>query len=119
MKAVSVQQPWATLIVSGAKRIETRSWQTRHRGPLAVHASSRFPPAARLLCGRSPWCQLLAQAGFDGWAALPVGRVLGLVDLVDCLPVAALDAAQAADLEVTPGDHRRGNWAWLLAYPAP
>ena len=33
MKAVTVRQPWATLIALGMKRFETRSWQTKYRGP--------------------------------------------------------------------------------------
>ncbi len=39
MKAISLLQPWATLVAIGAKRIETRSWATNYRGPLAIHAS--------------------------------------------------------------------------------
>lgn len=38
MKALTIYQPWATLIAIGAKHIETRSWSTKYRGPLAVHA---------------------------------------------------------------------------------
>ena len=39
MKALSVRQPWASLIAQGRKTIEIRSWLTRHRGPLAIVAS--------------------------------------------------------------------------------
>lgn len=38
MKAVTLTQPWATLVAIGAKQIETRSWPTNYRGPLAIHA---------------------------------------------------------------------------------
>jgi hypothetical protein len=38
MKALTLYQPWATLVAIGAKRIETRSWSTNYRGPLAIHA---------------------------------------------------------------------------------
>ena len=48
MQAISVCQPWASLIVCGAKRIETRSWSTPHRGPLAIHVSKTFTPTAKL-----------------------------------------------------------------------
>lgn len=41
MKAITLWQPWATLIRAGAKTIETRSWATSHRGPLAIHAARR------------------------------------------------------------------------------
>lgn len=38
MKALSIRQPWAYLIVAGIKPIENRTWLTHHRGPLAIHA---------------------------------------------------------------------------------
>jgi hypothetical protein len=48
MKALSLHQPWASLIGLGVKTIETRSWSTKYRGPLAVHASLRRPPYTHL-----------------------------------------------------------------------
>lgn len=42
MKALSIKQPWASLIVSGAKVVENRSRKWKHRGPLAIHASKNF-----------------------------------------------------------------------------
>ena len=39
MKALSIRQPWAWLIVHGGKDIENRSWHTKHRGRFLVHAS--------------------------------------------------------------------------------
>ena len=41
MKAITVWQPWASLLVSGRKRYETRSWATTYRGPIAIHAAKR------------------------------------------------------------------------------
>lgn len=39
MKALSIRQPWAWLIVNGYKDIENRSWATRFRGPVLIHAA--------------------------------------------------------------------------------
>lgn len=39
MKALTVKQPWAWLIVNGYKPIEYRTWRTNYRGPLAIIAS--------------------------------------------------------------------------------
>jgi len=39
MKAISIKQPWATLIAQRAKTIEIRSWQTKYRGPLLIVSS--------------------------------------------------------------------------------
>ncbi len=41
MKALTLWQPWATLIAVRLKSIETRSWDTRYRGPLAIHSAAR------------------------------------------------------------------------------
>lgn len=38
MKCLSVRQPWAWLLVNGHKDIENRSWKTKFRGPLVIHA---------------------------------------------------------------------------------
>jgi hypothetical protein len=44
MKAISLYEPWATLIALGEKRYETRSWSTTYRGPLLICASKRRLP---------------------------------------------------------------------------
>lgn len=42
MKALSILQPWAWLIVRGLKDIENRNWPTHYRGPFLVHAGKGF-----------------------------------------------------------------------------
>lgn len=39
MRALSIAQPWAECIVSKGKNIENRSWNTKFRGFLLIHAS--------------------------------------------------------------------------------
>ena len=39
MKAITIRQPWASLIVHGIKDIENRSWQTNFRGRVLIHSS--------------------------------------------------------------------------------
>ena len=46
MKALSLKQPWAELVVSGKKTIETRNWNTSFRGEFLVHASGNPNPSA-------------------------------------------------------------------------
>ena len=41
-KALSLKQPWANMIASGEKTIETRRWPTDYRGPLLI-VSSKSP----------------------------------------------------------------------------
>jgi len=47
VRALSVKQPWANMIASGKKTIETRTWATSYRGPLLIVSSKRpnIPPA--------------------------------------------------------------------------
>lgn len=42
MKVLTLHQPWASLVALGVKTIETRSWSTSYRGPLAIHAGASF-----------------------------------------------------------------------------
>ena len=72
MKALSVKQPWASLIASGRKTIETRVWRTDYRGELLICASKR--------------------PDIDG---LPVGVALAVCRLVDCRPMTDADAEAA------------------------
>ena len=41
MKVISIKEPFATLIMNGDKKIETRSWKTNYRGELFIHASGK------------------------------------------------------------------------------
>lgn len=43
MKVLTLHQPWASLVALGVKTIETRSWSTAYRGPLAIHAAATMP----------------------------------------------------------------------------
>jgi hypothetical protein len=42
MKAISVQQPYAWLIMRGIKTVENRTWKTKIRGPVLIHASKKI-----------------------------------------------------------------------------
>lgn len=54
MRALTLWQPWAQLVALGVKVIETRSWGTKYRGPLLIHAAARKPtvPGAHGWIGR-------------------------------------------------------------------
>ena len=117
MRCISLLQPWATCVVLGLKRYETRTWATRHRGTLAVHASRRFPESLRAVCRQEPLRRLLREAGVAGWSELLTGVILGTVEVVDCRRVEALDPLGAGELAL--GDFRPGRWAWVLADPRP
>lgn len=85
MKALSLWQPWATLIAVGAKTFETRSWSTDYRGPLLIHASKNTDGlyAARTY----PFRDALLKAGYERPDDLPLGICIALCDLVTVVPV--------------------------------
>lgn len=63
MRALTLHQPWASFVACGAKQIETRSWPTKHRGPIAIHAGKRRPTFAELRA--SGFVSHLVSAGID------------------------------------------------------
>lgn len=46
MKALSINQPWAWLIVNGYKCVENRDWDTRYRGEFLIHAGKKIDESA-------------------------------------------------------------------------
>ena len=73
MKVLTIKQPWATLIMQGYKRFEFRSWQTKYRGDLLIHAGKGVDkPAMKRLSKYLP-------------KELPYGKILGKVKIVDCI----------------------------------
>jgi hypothetical protein len=81
MKGLSLWQPWAQLVAIGAKNIETRSWGTDHRGPLAIHATRAFPAPAKNLCMGTPFMDALMCAGYSGTYELPRGAIVAVANL--------------------------------------
>jgi hypothetical protein len=111
VKALSVQQPWATFIARRVKKIETRSKPVKYRGPLAIHASARIAPGMDTTAGMfaggrftvhrdgrgEPW--YLLDQDWEGREygtaqypiALPLGAVVATCTLVDCLPILGVE----------------------------
>lgn len=112
MKALSILQPWATLIACGAKRIETRSWPTSHRGELAIHASLALDPDQLRLCETEPFLEALFAAGYEHPRDLPRGAVVATARVQDCRRV---EDVMPSSTEQAFGDFTAGRWAWVLA----
>lgn len=121
MKALSLIQPWATLIAVGAKAIETRSWPTEYRGPIAIHASKWLGADGRIVnpdvrdcleyCYLEPFCSVLTRAGIGRVRDLPSGAVVATARLVD---VVRTDGLDVDPLEREFGNFAPGRWAWRL-----
>lgn len=86
MKAITIHQPWASLIVSGDKLYETRTWPTKHRGPIAIHAGKTIDHDVFqfMLCKQATMAQLIA-CGItpENIDELPRGVVIATADLVN------------------------------------
>lgn len=79
-------QPWATLVVLGEKRIETRDWATSYRGRIAVHAAKGYPKEAKAFRNHPVVEDALRRHGLLV-EPLPLGAVVGTVEVVDCVRV--------------------------------
>ncbi|TAL65647.1 MAG: ASCH domain-containing protein [Burkholderiaceae bacterium] len=89
MLTLSVRQPWAWMIIHGGKNIENRTWSTKVRGPVLIHASGSckryeyedavfFARCARMGEEEPLW------GNFPGFKDLQLGGIVGQVDLIDC-----------------------------------
>jgi hypothetical protein len=118
MKCLSLMQPYATLVVSGAKRYETRDWKSDHQGLLAIHASAKFPDEARALCRQEPFRSALLRAGYRYPADLPMGAIIGVVLLRGFRRITDMLSQlreQPDELAFCKLDKVR--WAWEMAEP--
>lgn len=113
MKTLSLTQPWATLVAIGAKHFETRSWSTSYRGPIAIHASKRFPRDAIAICFEQPFGKVLHASGIVTPSELPLGAVIAIAELVDIQPTARI-LGILSDQEDAFGDYSPGRYAWHL-----
>lgn len=99
--AITIRQPWASLIIEGHKPIENRSRPTRHRGCLAIHAGRTLDEEAQARFGH-----LLSEPDHP-----PRGYIIGFVRLVGCLPY--------RDVPASLRTWARGPWCWVLSDPMP
>jgi len=83
VKALSIRQPWAWLIVNGHKDIENRSWLTHYRGPLLIHASKGITGAEYDFALEHAY--EVAGVTLPLFDELERGGIVGRVDLVDCV----------------------------------
>ncbi len=119
MKGITVQQPWATLLVGGATQYLVRDWRTFHRGPLVIAAGNRFPRAGVELCCDPDMRAILRRYGYDYAMELPTRAAVGTVTLADCLLItrdtrALLDPDDPA---VAFGWVQVGCWVWVCKNP--
>jgi hypothetical protein len=128
MKTLTLTQPWASLVAFGYKHIETRSWSTSYRGPLAIHAAKGFPRDAKDLCVSYMVRHALGPhfgVTESGTLAdqLPRGAVVAVCKLVDCLPTISTGCLGGVfedypdldtDTERDFGNYEPNRFGWVL-----
>jgi hypothetical protein len=77
MKVISVRQPWASLIVGGMKDVENRTWPTKYRGAVLIHASLKVDDTSSEDIER--------RFGVSMPSELPLGGIVGITEIVDCV----------------------------------
>lgn len=112
LKALSLLQPWASLLVRGIKRIETRSWITGYRGIILIHAS-------KAKSGASIAASPAVTAHVPDFSILPFGAIIGEARLTDIVRLDQLhypaDRLEALSLEERAfGDDRTVRFAWMF-----
>lgn len=124
MKAITVLQPWATLLVTGKKHIETRSWKTNYRGEILIHTGKKDPLFGFCMMTDNTKKRVLRVLGlpeiFNRFQKFPTGEILGKAILADCVlidkEIAALIKEQRPD-EYAFGDFTPGRYAWVMENP--
>jgi hypothetical protein len=92
MKAITIHQPWATLIALGEKRFETRSWSTKYRDSIAIHAAKKVD---KEICLLEPFRSVLAKHEYTA-DNLPTGVVVATAKLEECLKIVTLGTDKVA-----------------------
>lgn len=129
MKALTLTQPWATLVAIGAKRIETRSWGTKYRGPLAIHAAKGWTKEAVRLSFGEPFRSVLAGAGYKLYSQMPRACIVATCELVSVIQIKPIHSITGwkwtgtdgatydfplDKQEMFFGDYGDDRYAWLL-----
>jgi hypothetical protein len=101
MKALSIRQPWASLILKAGKDVENRCWPTRFRGRILIHAAKGMTRGEHEDAIDFAVCAIKAAEPRDGakmttlrelgfsFEDLPRGGIIGSVEIVDCVSVCA------------------------------
>ena len=101
MKVITIKQPWASLIASGIKEYEFRSWKTNYRGKLLIHAG----------CGVDKEISSFKELNLE----YPKKRIVALVELVDCLKLdEELNKKIINKNNIAYGNKYREGYAWKI-----
>lgn len=86
MKAISIRQPWAWLIVNGYKDIENRTWRTKYRGPVMIHAANGMTRAEyEAAVNHATGINCLLPFDIPPFEKIERGGIVGIATITDCI----------------------------------
>lgn len=103
LTAITLHQPWASLIAAGKKCYETRSWGTDYRGPIAIHAAKKLHENESLIS--------LLEIEAD---KIPLGAIVAIANLTDCILMDQEFILKQSAFEQCLGLWEVGRYAWKL-----
>ena len=106
MKVISLYQPYSSLMVLGLKHNETRSWATKYRGLLAIHASKKIIDA-----GFSDEAIEATGLSVDEIRMMARGGIIGIVNLIDCIEITEHNRPDYPERYF--GDYTPGRFMWV------
>lgn len=114
LPALTLTEPWCSLMAEKYKLVETRSWQPRsYRGPVALHAASTLPHHLDDLCRQPYFYDALYRRHFQhGRWSFPTRHVLAIGMLEEVLPT---ERMQVSEQERSFGNYAPGRYAWRFS----
>ena len=102
MKVLTLKQPWATLVSEGIKKYEFRSWKTKYRGKILIHAGANVDKEEMKKFNKLK-CEF------------PSSRIVAIAEIEDCLELDdELNNKIIMENNVAYGKKRRNGYAWRL-----
>lgn len=117
MKVITLWQPWASLMAWGFKTIETRHWETKHRGLLGIHAAQKVPfnylgASRHANVFESALAACVEMRKGQGLSHdFPTGVILCTVSLFDIEPTSA-EMDVVSNFNRVFGNFELGRYAW-------
>lgn len=102
MKVLTLKQPWATLVAEGIKKYEFRSWKTKYRGKILIHAGAGIDKEA-----------MRQYENMD--LKFPSRKIVAIAEIIDCLELnEQLNKNIIAENNIAYGTKVRTGYAWKL-----
>lgn len=111
VKAISLWQPWASLIPLKLKQYETRSWKTNYRGKLLICSTAKETKAQY-----QQYLKICNEVELPPWneTNFLLGCAIAICDLMDCIEMTAEFISKQSTSEILCGDWQVGRYAWKL-----